>query len=242
MAAKYPEVFVFPHSGKNINYNEAFNDPRYEHQVSNYSCIRLKDMLQGASFKIEPGLQKTMNRGQQRTFSEKISLEIKLAFIDKARYEKARSWINKSLDMIWYDPEDPTGMVTIFKQINLSVKGELEGGDGYVVTLGVDREVCTGAGVIMESRPDLRLINFYIKDKFGEPVRGMIEREDYGMRVYANSDGLVSLLLDFAGDWASPLVIAAQETGSYTPTFLDAELISPQHEHTFHITLTPVEP
>ncbi len=159
MAAKYPEIFIRPAQAQ-----LDFTRPDSGAHVSSEGWIRLRDIFQGASFKIEPGLQKTMNRGQQRTLSEKISVGMKLAFIDKARYERARSWINKPLDMIWFDPEDVTGMITGLWEISLKVKGEMEGGDGYIVTLEAEHEVRTGAGLTMENAPQYRLLTFHIYD------------------------------------------------------------------------------
>lgn len=242
MAAKYPEIFVKESIGLAFDYSSALSDMTQDVITSN-DFIRLEDVLLGASFKIEPALQKKMNRGQQRTLSEKISLELKLAFIDRERYHAARRWINHPTDMIWFDPEDRSGMVTIFKDIVLSVKGELEGGDGYVVTLGADHEVRTGAGVIMEDVPDLRLINFYVeKDAAsgGGPLEARLWISGPDAEIATNSDGFLGILIK--ADQLDYMQIEGLLEGTYESYSVEWDKFKNPHEHTCHVTLTPVEP
>lgn len=243
MAAKYPEIFVKESIGLAFDYSSALSDMTQDVITSN-DFIRLEDVLLGASFKIEPALQKKMNRGQQRTLSEKISLELKLAFIDRERYNDARRWINHPTDMIWFDPEDRSGMVTIFKDIVLSVKGELEGGDGYVVTLGADHEVRTGAGVIMEDVRDLRLINFYVKNDDEQPVEAEVSIKGLTTPTTTNEDGYLWVLhnLPFTILINYDYRIDGIPQGTYESYVLSCGVFKYSYEHTRHVTLTPVKP
>lgn len=242
MAAKYPEIFVRRGTAYAFDYSNALGDMTQDVITSN-EFIRLEDVLLGASFKIEPALQKKMNRGQQRTLSEKISLELKLAFIDRERYHAARRWINHPMDMIWFDPEDHSGMVTIFKDIVLSVKGELEGGDGYVVTLGADHEVRTGAAVIMEDVPDLRLINFYVKNNDEQPVKAKVSIDGL-YRTTTNEDGYLWVLHNLPAELLInyDFFIDGIPQGTYERYVIWCGAFKNPHEHTYHVTLTPVNP
>lgn len=244
MAAKYPEIFVKDSIGLAFDYSNALSDMTQDVITSN-DFIRLEDVLLGASFKIEPALQKKMNRGQQRTLSEKISLELKLAFIDRERYNDARRWINHPTDMIWFDPEDRSGMVTIFKDIVLSVKGELEGGDGYIVTLGADHEVRTGAGVIMEDVPDLRLINFFVKDNHEHPVEAVVFVDDVDIiDSTTNVDGYLWVLHNLPLEFIMGREYTVRGTGylEYEKCSIPCEHFKNPHEHTYHVTLTLIPP
>lgn len=171
MSAKYPEIFIRP-AGVPLDLSSGNTELFLAAQEG---WTRLQNVLQGASFKIDPGLQQKLNRGQARTLSEKIGVEVKLTFIDQNAYNAHRQLINQNTDMIFYDPDDPSDMITAFWGLSLSVKAEMEGGNGYTVILGAEHEVSTGAGVTMESNSGLRLVTFNVYNAAtDEPLAAMI--------------------------------------------------------------------
>lgn len=171
MAAKYPEIFIRP-AGVPLDLSSGNTELFI---AAHEGWTRLQNVLKGASFKIDPGLQQKLNRGQTRTLSEKIGVEVKLTFIDQNAYNAHRQLINQDTDMVFYDPDDPSDMITAFWGLSLSVKAEMEDGNGYTVILGAEHGVSTGKGVTMESNSSLRLVTFNVYNaETNEPLAAEI--------------------------------------------------------------------
>lgn len=233
MAAKYPEIFIslpgtIMPSLSEIYSGESMGGSRFR---------RLTNVLMGASFKIDPEMQKKLNRGQGRTLSEKISVEIKLVFIDKEAYQSWRELINQQISMLWFDPEDPNSMVAILWELSLKVKGELEGGDGYTVILGADHEVRTGAAFSLVKVENLRLISGTVVDADGVPVEATIT-DPIGFSFTERTDSEGRWWLLFVQDYYGGTIEVHADDGVSGVDFVNYD-IRPKHEHIIHFTLTP---
>lgn len=166
-SAWYPRIYYRP-AGDPIIFDEEGN----ENILDGFNEI--ENIEYGLKSSVVPGLTKKMANGCMKVLTEKISLELRVLFVDATAYERYRGdLVNQDVDIVLYDVNDPSGSIQAYWRVNLELTAELSGMDGYGLVLKMsDVSKSVDAGVSYAQFADHGLISGIVYDTEGNPVEG----------------------------------------------------------------------
>jgi len=199
---------------------------------------RLENALKGAKFSIEKALVKQMSNGNERVISEKVMLEMSVIFTDKTKYDYYRDemvgskLMNTPVDLLFYD-SNKAEFLAAFWDINLTLKGNLESGDSYVITFASEAEGEPGShykisgrepfgilsGVVYESVSGLPYTNRDITVK----AEGTYNNIEYTYEDAVDGEGIYLLNVICSAEGTTYTITESVGIGTFAPNSITAK-------------------